>query len=78
MSHLCYVNQGSKKGQGWFVFLHDTESFPYETQCECYKKVASRLRPILFTVTSFFLSHTHSSILWQNKKLLSLLLSLAT
>ena len=59
VSHLCYVNQGSKKGQGWFVFLHGPESFPYETQCDCYKKIASRLRPCYLQLPVFFF-HIHT------------------
>ena len=27
------------------------QSFPYENYCECYKKLASRSWPVLFTLT---------------------------
>ena len=37
------------------------QSFPYENHCECYKKLASRLWPLLFTLTYYFLLHTLSS-----------------
>ena len=36
------------------------QSFPYENHCECYKKLVSRWWPVLFTLTYFFLTHTHS------------------
>ena len=39
----------------------NTKSFPYENRCECYKKLASRLWPVLFILTYFFLTHTLSS-----------------
>ena len=38
-----------------------TQSFPYESNCKCYKKHASGLWPVLFTLNYFFLFHTLSS-----------------
>ena len=35
-----------------------TQSFPYENHGECYKKLSSRLWPMLFTLTNFSLLHT--------------------
>ena len=46
-----------------------TQSFPFANHCECYKKVASRSWPVLFTLTDFFLLHTLFSSV-ANKKLL--------
>ena len=43
--------------------------FPYENQCECYKNLASRSWPMLFTLNYFFL-YIHSPYLLENKKLL--------
>ena len=40
---------------------YNNQSFPYKNHCKHYKKVASRLRPMLFTLTKFFLKHTLSS-----------------
>ena len=37
-----------------------TQSFPYQNHCECYKKLASRSWSVLFTLTYFFLIHTLS------------------
>ena len=34
------------------------QSFPFENQWECYRKLALRLWPMLFTLTYFFLIHT--------------------
>ena len=34
------------------------QSFPYENQCECYKKLAWRSWPVLSTLTDFFFIHT--------------------
>ena len=34
------------------------QSFPYENHYKCYKKLTSRLRLVLFTLTHFFLIHT--------------------
>ena len=31
----------------------DNQSFPYEIQCACYKKIASRSWPVLFILTYF-------------------------
>ena len=39
-----------------FDFISDIQSFPYENHCECYKKLASGLWPVLFTLTYFFSS----------------------
>ena len=36
--------------------------FSYENYCECNTKLASRLRPVLFTLTNFFL-YIHSPLL---------------
>ena len=52
------------------------QSFPYENHCKCYKKLASRLWPMLFTLTFFFLN-IHSPLLLENKKLWWLLFSSA-
>ena len=68
--------KGTKRGRIGSRFSAWLPVFPYENHCKCYKKLVSILWSMLFTVTNFFLSHTHS-ILWQNKKLLQLLLSLA-
>ena len=40
---------------------YNNQSFPYKNHCKHYKKVASRLRSMLFTLTKFFLKHTLSS-----------------
>ena len=45
------------------------QPFPLENHCKCYKKLASRLWPVLFTLTDFFL-YKHSPLLLENKKLL--------
>ena len=45
------------------------QSFPYGNLCKCYKKLASRLSPVLFTLTFFFI-YIHSPLLLENKKLL--------
>ena len=34
------------------------QSIPYENHYDYYKKLASRLWPVLFTLTNFFLLHT--------------------
>ena len=34
------------------------QSFPYKNHYECYKKLASRSCPMLFTLTYFFLIYT--------------------
>ena len=39
----------------------DTKSFPYENNCECYKKLASKMWPVLFTVIFFVI---HSPLFW--------------
>ena len=49
--------------------LYNDQFFPYKNHCKNYKKVASRLRPMLFTLTKFFLKHT-LSLLKENKNLL--------
>ena len=41
--------------------LGPSQSFPYENHCKCYKKLASRLWPVLYILTHFFLIHTLSS-----------------
>ena len=41
--------------------------FPHENHCMCYKKLPSRLWPVLFTLTYFFLIHKLSSSLCQAK-----------
>ena len=43
------------------------QSFPYGNHCECYKKFASRSRPMLFTLTGFFLLHTLFSFVVKQK-----------
>ena len=44
-----------------------TQSFPYENNCQCYKKLASRSQPMLFTPT-YFCSHTYSLLFcWEIK-----------
>ena len=50
------------------VFL--SQSFPYENHCECYKKLASSLWPVQFTLTPIFFLYIHSPLLLENKKLL--------
>ena len=40
---------------------YNNQSFPYTCHCKHYKKVASRLHSMLFTLTKFFLKHTLSS-----------------
>ena len=35
------------------------QSSPYENHCECYKNLASKFKPMLFTLAYFFL-HTLS------------------
>ena len=44
-----------------FALLNITQSFSYESHCKCYKKLASRSWPVLFTTTYFFVIHTVSS-----------------
>ena len=39
----------------------NNQSFSYKNHPKHYKKVASRLRPMLFTLTIFFLKHALSS-----------------
>ena len=46
------------------------QSFPYENHCKCYKKLAWRLWPVLFTLTDFFLLHTLSSSTGKKKVVL--------
>ena len=46
-------------------FSSATTSFPFENHCKCYKKLASRLWPMLFTLTCFFL-YIHISLLLPN------------
>ena len=41
--------------------LYNNQYFPYKNYCKHYKKVSSRLRPMLFTPSNFFLKHTLSS-----------------
>ena len=56
----------------WHTQWHSSELhqfFPCENHCNCYKKVASRLWFVLFTLTYFFL-YIHSPLLLENKKLL--------
>ena len=43
-----------------FTFFPGRQVFPYENYCKCYKKLTSRLWPMLFTLTYLFLIHTHS------------------
>ena len=47
-----------------------TQSFPYENHCECYKKLVSRSRPVLFTLKHYLFLYIHSPVLLQNKKVL--------
>ena len=37
------------------------QCIPYQNHCECYKKLASKSWPVLFTFINFFLLHTFSS-----------------
>ena len=37
------------------------QSCPYEHHCKCYKKLASRSWPVLFTLTCYFPVHAFSS-----------------
>ena len=46
-------------------YMITTQSFPYENHCNCYKKLASRLWSMLFTLTYFFF-YIHCPCLWQN------------
>ena len=46
---------------------YQCQSIPCENHCECYKKLASRLWPVLFTLTYFF-SYTYTLLLcWKIK-----------
>ena len=45
----CYESQEEDKKR---------ESFPYENNCECYRKLASKSWPVLFTLIYFFYTHT--------------------
>ena len=40
---------------------YNNQSFSYKNHCKCYQNLASRLWPMLFTLTKFFLKHTLSS-----------------
>ena len=53
-------NQNLKLVFWWWAdkWNNHVNSFPYENCCECYKKLASRLWPGLFTHFNFFLTHT--------------------
>ena len=44
------------------------QSFSYENHCECYKKLASRLWPVLFTLISYlFFSYKYTLFCWKIK-----------
>ena len=58
----------SRKLDSFLYMSFSMQSFPYENHCECYKKLASRLWPVLFTLR-FFL-YIHTLVLLQNKKFL--------
>ena len=45
----------------FFGKMGPKQYFPYENHRECYKKLAWRSWPVLFTLTDFFLIHTLSS-----------------
>ena len=53
----------------FYLYLIYLLPFPYENHLECYKKLASRSWPVLFTLIYFFL-YIHSPVLLQNKKFL--------
>ena len=46
----------------------------FQNHCECYKKLASKLWPLLFTLTYFFF-YIHSPRLWQNIVVITVFLS---
>ena len=40
------------------IYINSRMSFfPFKNHCKCYKKLVSRLWPVLFTLTWFFLIH---------------------
>ena len=56
ISPFFYVNRGNKEGQDCFEIFCVAPSY-------ITASVTKSLWPMLFTVTNFFLSHVHSSIL---------------
>ena len=54
----------------------DNQPFPYEIQCECYKKIASRSWPVLFVLT-YFSPYTYPLLFCRKIKLLWSLFSSA-
>ena len=63
------IDDGSEDKKAKDKKVCHKQPFPYENHCKCYKKLASRLWPVLFTLTDFFL-YKHSPLLLENKKLL--------
>ena len=63
------LDQNEKLSAATQFHARPQQSFPYENNCKCYKKLASKLWPVLFTLPYFFLN-IHSPVLPQNKKLL--------
>ena len=51
---ICYLSNPSN----YFNATISNQSFPWENHFECYKKLASRLWPVLFTLIYFF-SYTY-------------------
>ena len=72
---LCQSRE--QKRPGLVRFFTWSRVFSIWNSMRLLQKDSIKIAAMLFAVTSFFLSHTHSSILQQNKKLLSLFLSLA-
>ena len=65
-----FVTKNNKKA-GRLQPAMQVQSFPYENHCECYKKLASRSWPVLFTLTYFFL-YMHSPLLLENGKVVAI------
>ena len=48
---------------------YNNQSFSYKNHCKHCKKVASRFRPMLFTITNFFLKYIYTLLFWRKIKI---------
>ena len=48
--------------------VHTKQFVPNENNCRCYKKLASRLWPMLFYTIIYFFVYIHSPLLLEKKK----------
>ena len=62
VSELYYIYKNLQKTLPYKNLVDfDIQTFPYVNRCKCYKKLAGRSWPVLFTLTDIFVMHTLSS-----------------